>query len=58
MRLRWMFNLVAAERQVSFGFAAMNSFTRSASRTQFSGGAGARDRISGRGRSIEACKAP
>ncbi len=58
MRLRGMFNLAAAERQVSSGCAVMKFFTWSASRMQFCGGAGARDRISGRGRSIEACKAP
>lgn len=58
MRFRLRFNLSAAERQVSSGCAAMNSFTLSASRTQFSGGTGARDRNSGSGRSTEACKTP
>ena len=58
MRFLGRFSLVAAERQVSSGCAAMKSFTRSASSMQFCGGAGARDRISGSGRSIEACKTP
>ena len=58
MRLRLMFNLATAERQVSSGCAVMNSFTRIASSVIFWGGDGSRFRVFGRGMSIEASNLP